>query len=107
MKNYMRVWSYPPGAMRQHSLVLTWPEKTIATNENFYHYTIASHLRKAYRELRRGSWSTNGGGWNSGINPDAARRVIFNTLFATNIATSVDFQATSPDNPNVKRTPIQ
>ena len=107
MKTYMRVWSYPPGAMRQHSLVLTWPEKAIATNEGFYHYTIASHLRKAYRQLRQGSYSTGGGGWNAGINADAARRVIFDTLFATNIATSIEFQVVSPYNPNVKRTPIK
>jgi hypothetical protein len=93
--------------MRQHSLVLSWPEQAIATNEGFYHYTIASHVRKAYRQLRQGSYSTGGGGWNQGINADAARRVIFDTLFASNIASSVEFQVESPDNPNVRRTPIK
>lgn len=107
MKTYMRVWSYPPGAMRQHSLVLTWPEEAIAPNQGFYHYTIASYVRKAYRQLRKGSYSTGGGGWNQGINADAARRVIFDTLFASNIASSVEFQVESPDNPNVRRTRIK
>lgn len=107
MKNYIRIWSYPPGNMRQHSLVLSWPEKSRAADESFYHYTISRNLRQAYRELRRGSWSHTGGGWNDGINADAARRAIFDSVFACNIASSVEFQVVSPDHPHVRRTPIK
>lgn len=104
MKRYVRIWSHPPGSMRQHSIVLNWQSST-SSNDDFYHYTIARNLRLAYRALRQGSWSQYGGGWNEGINSDAARRVLFDTLFACNIATTIDFQVISSDNPDVKRTP--